>query len=203
MGPMQAIMAYVLSVCTMHLGEVSRYYEVGANGGPGVISDYDKGGNYGAYQFSARQGITQDYIKKSPFRSRFGTHRVGSKEFENIWKDIANKQAHLFLLDQSLYVFSSYLKPLEAKLVERGIGLSGRHSAVRQSFLSTAVQYGSAFYLIVRAYNNSIGTDESFINAIQDEKLKMKSGPGLKQRIEQEREKLINNLRSGRHEICG
>lgn len=124
-------------------GWLSRMFESGG-AGPGAISsgvgDYG-GKSYGSYQFSSRTGDVSRFLRSTGYDKYF-KGGVGSADFDSKWRQLASTDPN-FSNAQHSYVKSKYLTPFLTKIQkDTGINLTGRHPAILEEALSTAIQYG-------------------------------------------------------------
>ncbi len=157
------------------IGDTSRKFEVGPKGGPGTISsgkgDYG-GKSYGTYQFSSKMGVVDKFINQCGYEKEFEGIKVGTKEFDSKWKQLANDNK--FGEDQHKYILNRYYQPQINLLKKNGIDLSKRGPAVQDSVWSTSVQFGGGTALITKALsgkNVSKMSDADIVSAIQDYKI--------------------------------
>ena len=182
------------------LGEISRQFEVGPQGGVATISsgkDDPGGKSYGQYQLASKIGTLKKYINSSSeFGGEFKGMELGSKEFDKKWREIATdpERAEQFAADQENFIVESHYKPALNKLAKAGIDVESMSLPVQQLLFSTSVQYGSVVSIFKRAHKEGM-SERELINRVQDIKLtRFKSGSKLKKRIQQERKKLLEAL---------
>lgn len=155
------------------LGSVSAKEESNAN--PGSISSGtgDLGGrSYGAFQFSSKMGIAQDYVKNSKYKDRFEGLEIGSKEFNEAWQNLAKEDPEGFYADQQAYAEKNFYGKTKNGLTKKGIDLGNRGRAVQELLFSIGTSFGSnAPNLIGKALegkNVSGMSDAEIISSIQN-----------------------------------
>ena len=159
------------------LGATSKKFESG-NRGAGTISTGkgDHGGaSYGTYQLSSTQGSVQKFIKEAGYEELFEGQKVGSKEFNETWKNLA-KYDPTFAAEQRSFVKREYYDKAQEGLKEKGIDLSKRGRAVQDALWSTSVQFGSGgasnmFAKVLDGKNVEKMSDEEIVTALQDYKI--------------------------------
>ena len=157
------------------LGQTSRLFESG-KGGAGTVSTGkgDHGAvSYGTYQLSSKMGEVQKFLGQSGYGSQFAGLEVGSKAFNDKWKEVA-KNDPAFATAQHDYIKSTKFDPQMARLKKSGMDLSGRGAAVQDAIWSTSVQFGGNTGLIKKALAGkdvSKMSDAEIVSAIQDYKL--------------------------------
>lgn len=160
-----------------NLGDTSRRYEVGPNGGPGTISTGrgDRGGkSYGTYQFASNLGIPAIFLKTMGYDDEFAGIKPYSTEFDQKWRELAKDET--FEINQHLFIRNRYYLIQSTHLAVHGIHLESRGPAVRDMVWSTAVQFGPETSLIVRALKHAKinlveSNDEDIVRAVQDYKI--------------------------------
>ena len=147
------------------LGQTSERYESGGKG-PGTINDYtgkasgDYGGaSYGTYQLasylpsmmpdgksrpSSKNSPVMQFISSSKFKDQFSGLTPATPEFDNKWKDIANKNAEEFKKDQHEYIKKKYFDVALATLLRNGMDMTKFGPAVQDLIWSGAVQFGAS-----------------------------------------------------------
>jgi hypothetical protein len=156
------------------LGSIATKYETGGRGA-GVISTGhgDFGGkSYGKYQLASKQGQVDAFLKSSGYASQFSGMRVGSAEFDNKWKQLANLDPN-FGNAQQEYIKNTHYDPQMRKLQKAGIDLTGKGAAVQEAVFSTSVQHGPNASIIQKALagkNISGMSDADIVSTIQDYK---------------------------------
>ena len=135
----------------MVLGDLSKHYEVGANGYCGTISDGcgDAGGkSYGLYQFSSNAGSLGSFVSylsevASDYFSRLNEYELCSYDFDSIWEAISNEDEDRFSKLQYDYTKSVYYDEAVRALSENYFNIEN-HSLIMQDVIwSRAVQYDS------------------------------------------------------------
>ena len=159
------------------LGATSELYESG-NRGAGAISSGkgDHGGvSYGMYQLSSSQGSVQKFIKDAGYAELFEGKKVGSKEFNETWKNLA-KYDPTFAAEQRNFVKREYYDKAHEGLKAKGIDLSTRGRAVQDAVWSTAVQFGAGgasdmMQKALKGKNVAAMSDAEIVSALQDYKI--------------------------------
>lgn len=159
------------------LGATSELYESG-NRGAGAISSGkgDHGGvSYGMYQLSSSQGSVQKFIKDAGYAELFEGKKVGSKEFNETWKNLA-KYDPTFAAEQRNFVKREYYDKAQEGLKAKGIDLSTRGRAVQDAVWSTAVQFGAGgasdmMQKALKGKNVAAMSDAEIVSALQDYKI--------------------------------
>ncbi len=131
----------MISSDTMQLGELSKKYEVGPNGGPGSISHTpgDKGGpSYGTYQLASKAGSLNGFLRTSEYGSQFEGLTPGSSSFDAKWKSLAAQDPN-FGQAQHAYMEKSNFGPVRATADKLGVPNT---PAINQVLWSTGVQHG-------------------------------------------------------------
>lgn len=168
---------------TWELGQTSAQFESGGRGA-GTISTGrgDKGGkSYGEFQLSSKAGTLQKYLAESKYAKEFEGKAVGSKAFDDQWKQLAATDPD-FAKEQKNFIKRTHYDKAMAGLAESGIDLSKRGRAVQDAVWSTSVQFGAgstdskagAVPMIRAALGGrdaSQMSDLDIINAIQNYKI--------------------------------
>jgi hypothetical protein len=163
---------------TWKLGDTSKRYEVGPNGGPGTISSGygDHGGkSYGLYQFSSVMGTVGQFIEDFNLHHYFKDNVPGSSEFDALWIKMAHDDS-TFGEKQHEFVKRKYFIKQHNYLMENNINLTKKGPAVQDMVWSTSVQFGPRTSLIRRALvdfmpvNNT--SDEMIVTIVQDYKIR-------------------------------
>jgi hypothetical protein len=165
------------------LGQLSTKYET-AGRGPGTVSSGrgDAGGvSYGSYQMTSKPngGTVAAFIADSSatvWRSRFGTHAPGSREFTAVWQEVAHTTPLAFQAAQHDYIKSTHYDPLVASARRHGVEVIGRSAALKDVIWSTSVQNGPRTPVVrraieaVRASHGNLDDDAVLIHAIYAER---------------------------------
>lgn len=132
------------------LGDLSKRYE--SNGDAGCISTGygDAGGkSYGMYQLASNAGSVDSYVRWLRandwwFGDLLAEHEVGSEQFDNTWKDLANSaNREDFARSQHEYIRYAYYEPAIEALKRAMYDVEANHHEVMQDVVwSRAVQYG-------------------------------------------------------------
>ena len=132
----------------------------------------DHGGkSYGIPQLASGQGEVEKFLGQSGYAEQFKGLKVGSKEFDNLWKKTAASDPK-FSAAQIKYTNDTKTKPQMAELQRNGIDLSGKGDAVKAMVASTANQYGD-IPIIKNALNGKNAdtmSDSEILSAVQDYK---------------------------------
>jgi len=132
---------------TPRLGHASAKYESG-NRGVHTISTGrgDKGGvSYGSHQLSSRTGTMSEFLKSpegADYKSKFGSHRPGSKAFNNIYSKLAKEDPYGFDDAQHAFIRRTHYEPLRAKAEK--LGYNVEHPKVQEALYSMSVQHRRA-----------------------------------------------------------
>jgi hypothetical protein len=184
-------------------GKIAAQFEAGGKAGTISTGHGDFGGkSYGAFQLASKTGDVDKFLKESGYAEQFKGLQVGSKAFDEKWKEMAKSKD--FEKAQYAHAKKTHYDPQAQKLSKSGMDLSGRGEAVQEAIMSTANQYGANTDLIIKALkdkNVDKMTDKEIINAIQDYKAdtvktRFRSSSkavqeGVAKRIEQERAALL------------
>lgn len=134
----------------MRLGHIAAKYESG-NAGVGTISSGkgDPGGkSYGVFQMALKTGTLKKYIRQSDYHRLFDRQRLGSKEFDRQWKNLAAKYARDFEDDQYEFIHQHHYAPVRRYATELGVKNT---PAINEALFSMGVQHGKATTVIWRA----------------------------------------------------
>jgi hypothetical protein len=184
-------------------GKIAAQFEAGGKAGTISTGHGDFGGkSYGAFQLASKTGDVDKFLKESGYAEQFKGLQVGSKAFDEKWKEMAKSKD--FEKAQYAHAKKTHYDPQAQKLSKSGMDLSGRGEAVQEAIMSTANQYGANTDLIIKALkdkNVDKMSDKEIINAIQDYKAdtvktRFRSSSkavqeGVAKRIEQERAALL------------
>jgi hypothetical protein len=168
-----------------HLGQTSEGQET-HGAGVATISPGkgDHGGvSYGAYQFSSKGGLKtgglQQYLDHSPYKKDFHGLTPATKEFNEKWKELADKDPK-FGEDQYRFIKEKYYDVQSKVLKENGLDLSNRGPAVQDALWSTSVQFRGLTSSIFengleekfgKNYDLSKLADKDIVDAVQDYKI--------------------------------
>lgn len=142
------------------LGDLSASYE--SNGDPGCISsgEGDAGGkSYGMYQLSSTSGSVTNYVnwciqKDYWWGNALASSPVGSDEFDDKWKFLAESNYDDFLDSQYEFIKSKYYD-VACSLLKNAMFDPDKHSDVMQDVIwSRAVQYGPGY--IVEMFTDAV-----------------------------------------------
>jgi hypothetical protein len=128
----------------------------------------------GTYQLASNLGIPIIFLAAMGYEDDFEGIKPYSAEFDQKWKELAKDAA--FGTDQHLFIRNRYYIVQTEHLARQGIHLSHRGPAVQDMIWSTAVQFGPATSLIIRALKHAKidldeVNDEDIVRAIQDYKI--------------------------------
>jgi len=135
------------------LGSLSEKYE--SNGYVGSVSDGidDPGGkSYGIYQLASNTGSVEDFMNwaaesENPSYQQYGEelrkNDIASEEFDDKWKEIADKDENGFFAMQHDYIQYAYYEPAVAALKEAGFDADKHSDAMKDVIWSRSVQYGT------------------------------------------------------------
>jgi len=133
----------------------------------------DHGGkSYGKYQLASNTGTLASFVDKSQFKKELSKHKIGSKEFDAAWKQLASNQA--FQSEQEDFSHA-IVKPTLNVLAEYNINAETSPAITSLAF-STGNQYGNAggprvFKRVLSKMDDNF-TEEDFINALTEYKVK-------------------------------
>jgi hypothetical protein len=135
-----------------NIGKLSEKYESGGN--PGAIGYDSTGGySYGTYQLAHNNADA--FIKQSKYAKEFKGIPFNSKEFQNKWKEIADREPNEFKSAQKNYISKKFYTPQLEKLANSGIDVNKMSQVVADVVWSTAVQHGGNTNIVINAYNKS------------------------------------------------
>ena len=135
------------------LGYISALYESGNNDrSVGTIS-YNKsdpgGKSYGKYQIATRTGTLKRYIAWSTFNSEFQGVHPASKEFDAVWKRLAEESPEEFEADQFNFIKTTHYDPVYR--VARDFGFDVDNRAIQEALFSIGVQHGGYRHILKMA----------------------------------------------------
>lgn len=165
------------------LGKLSEKFETGGRGA-GTVSggQGDRGGvSYGSYQMTSKPdgGTVKRFVSQSdfPFRAKFAGLVPGTKQFSDLWKQLAKTDPDEFQNSQHDYIKRTHFDPLVSKVLkEDGVNILTRSNALQDVIWSTAVQHGGGAtvpHLALRNIKTRPGDpsfDSDFIKAIYAER---------------------------------
>lgn len=147
------------------LGQTSEKYESGGRGA-GTINNYNSpnfgdygGASYGMYQFASylptkmsngksrpnpKNSPVVQYIRNSRFKEYFNGLEPATADFDNKWRENANKYPKEFADDQHDFIKRKYFDVYVSNLQRAGIDLTQYGPAVQDLIWSTSVQLGPA-----------------------------------------------------------
>ncbi len=131
-----------------NLGSLSEKYESGGN--PGAIGYDSTGGySYGTYQLA--HSNAQKFVEQSPFKTAFAGLKFNTKEWQNKWKEVAQKAPQQFAQAQKEYIAKTHFEPQVEKLKKSGINVASLPQVVQDAIWSTAVQHGANTDVVTKA----------------------------------------------------
>lgn len=149
------------------LGFIAQKYESG-DAGPGTIADTpgDGGGKaYGTFQMDIAFGHVAKYVAQSEYASEFAAFRLGSPQFDAVWRNIAEREPKEFERSQRQYIVKMFFDPA-IKFAEMQ-GYSVVYRAIKEVVFSIAVQHGGYRTILRRAKKLRVrGDTESEVRAI-------------------------------------
>ena len=134
------------------LASLARKYE--SNGNPATVStgSGDLGGiSYGLYQLASNTGtvkeflyFVQDYPKDAlaNYGRVLAQFKIGSPEFNKLWKDIGNIDPKGFTELQDAYIKSKFYDVAVKKLKNNYFDITKHSNAMKIVLFSRSVQYG-------------------------------------------------------------
>jgi len=132
-----------------NLGSLSEKYESGGN--PGAIGYDSTGGySYGTYQLA--HSNAQKFVEQSPFKTAFAGLKFNSKEWQNKWKEVAQKAPQQFAQAQKEYIAKTHFEPQVEKLKKLGINVAALPQVIQDAIWSTAVQHGANTDVVTKAF---------------------------------------------------
>lgn len=143
------------------LGDLSREYEVGPYGDCGTISTGkgDTGGkSYGLYQFASKMGTVDTFCKwlasnDKELALRLVIYPMGSEEFDNAWKAIAEEFPERFSLLQHDFTKYKYYDVAVDLLNDSYFQIEKHSETMKDVIWSRAVQNGTSS--IVKLFENT------------------------------------------------
>lgn len=127
----------------MNIGDLAEKYEVG-NRGPGYISNGDKwdpgGDSYGSYQLATKTGTLTGYLKTNLlYVSNLNRYVAKSKEFDTLWRNIAQNDPEGFKQSQFDYVKTISYEPCRKYATKMGMADT---FAINSALFSISNQHG-------------------------------------------------------------
>lgn len=181
----------VLSSEMLKLGDLSKRYEVGVNGGPGTINLKEQ--SYGSYQMYAKAGVVQRFIKEYGYSETFAGLKPGSSEFNAQWKATAASDSKFDSYQHSFIKKSHYTPVRDAA---DGYNIPN-NPAVNQALWSIGVQHGGYKKILKGANVASGDSPATAINKLYDSRTRYVRGigmPSLKNRYDTERADALKML---------
>ncbi len=119
-----------------------KKYETGGKGYDAIShTKGDIGGaSYGTYQFAAKTGGLDDFIKHSKEAEPLKKLKKGTRAFDNKWKELSQNED--FKKAQDKYAIKAYASPLIRKAKAFGVDVEKMPKPVLSVILSTGVQHG-------------------------------------------------------------
>lgn len=150
------------SALNSSIGSLSAKYESGGN--PGAIGYDSTGGySYGTYQLAHNNA--QKFVAESPYAQQFAGIPFNSAQFQQKWKEIAQKDPQGFASAQHDYIAKTHLEPIVTRLKAQGMDVSRMSPVVQDVMWSTAVQHGPGNKIIERALA-SAKDEQDFIKKV-------------------------------------
>lgn len=155
------------------LGSLSAKYESGGN--PGAIG-YDKTGglSYGTYQLAHNNA--QRFVQESPYAKAFAGIPFNSQQFQQKWKEIAQKDPQGFAKAQHDYIAKTHYEPVINRLAKIGVDPNSLSQTAKDVIWSTAVQHGPNNKIIEQALSGA-KSEEDFIKKVYQ--LRWSNGSGF------------------------
>lgn len=185
------------------LGDISAKYE--SNGNAGTISNGagDPGGkSYGTFQLASKTGTLQSFLQNSGYDKQFAGMGVGSKMFDDKWKELASNDQN-FGKAQQEFIAKTHFDPVAQHAQALGIQMT---PAIEEALFSMGVQHAGASK-IVDAAVKSLGGDASqasqqqIIQALYDSRRKYVGGlSSLSSALKQS---LMNRYAKEEHDVLG
>lgn len=150
-------------------GSLSEKYESGGN--PGSIGYDSTGGlSYGTYQLA--HSNAQRFVAQSPFAADFNGLAFNSQQWQNKWKEVANRDPQGFGAAQKDYIAQTHYAPQITRLAKAGIDVARLSPVLQDVIWSTAVQHGANTDIVEKAIRQAgVGAkDADIINAIYNER---------------------------------
>jgi uncharacterized Zn-binding protein involved in type VI secretion len=182
--PEQPLVHAKLENKSTQLGELSAWHETGGRG-PGTVSPGDAAGgiSYGLYQLSTTMGRPPEFLASEgkPWANQFKGLEPGTKDFSDVWRQVAAKDPEAFGAAQHAYIERTHYQAVTASVMQDiGLDIGGASNALQQAVWSTAVQHGPSNRVVHRALEKLSKTDpllqkasdKDIINAIYDERSK-------------------------------
>lgn len=149
------------------IGSLSEKFESGGN--PGAIG-YDRTGglSYGTYQLAHNNA--KSFVEQSPYANEFRNIQFNSKQWQNKWKEIAQRDPQGFEQAQKSYIEQTHFDPQIKKLQQSGINLDRFSNVLKDVIWSTAVQHGANNNIVLNAIK-AVGKnapEESIIKKIYE-----------------------------------
>ena len=147
---------------------LTKKYEAGGDPGKIAMMKGDLGGaSYGLYQYSAKMGSLQEFLKATPYGQQFKGLKPGSSAFNNKWRRIAKNDPG-FGKAQSEYFKKNFYGPVRARADKLGLP---NNRAVNNALWSTAAQHGpgGARKIVSRIARPGMSTSQT-LRAIYDKR---------------------------------
>lgn len=155
------------------LGSLSAKYESGGN--PGAIGYDSTGGySYGTYQLAHNNA--QRFVSQSPYASQFAGIPFNSAQFQQKWKEIAQKDPQGFAKAQHDYIAKTHYEPVINRITSMGVNPNSLSQTAKDVIWSTAVQHGPSNKIIEQALSTAIN-EADFIKKVYQ--LRWNNGSGF------------------------
>lgn len=136
------------SALNSSIGSLSAKYESGGN--PGAIGYDSTGGySYGTYQLAHNNA--QKFVAESPYAQQFAGIPFNSAQFQQKWKEIAQKDPNGFANAQHEYISKTHYQPVINRLTTMGVNPNSLSQTAKDVIWSTAVQHGPGSKIIEQA----------------------------------------------------
>lgn len=90
-------------------------------------------------------------MAESPYAKQFAGIPFNSAQFQQKWKEIAQKDPQGFADAQHKYIEKTHLSPIISRLSQKGIDVNSLSPIVKDVMWSTAVQHGPGTKIIEQA----------------------------------------------------
>lgn len=161
------------SALNSSIGSLSAKYESGGN--PGAIGYDSTGGySYGTYQLAHNNA--QKFVAESPYAQQFAGIPFNSAQFQQKWKEVAQKDPQGFASAQHDYIAKTHLEPIVNRIKAQGMDVSKMSPVVQDVIWSTAVQHGPGNKIIEQALATA-KDEQDFIKKVYE--LRWSNGAGF------------------------
>lgn len=161
------------SALNSSIGGLSAKYESGGN--PGAIGHDSTGGySYGTYQLAHNNA--QRFVAESPYAGQFAGIPFNSAQFQQKWREIAQKDPQGFASAQHAYIAKTHLDPVVSRIKNMGVDFNSLSPVAKDVIWSTAVQHGPGNKIIEQALATA-SDERDFINKVYQ--LRWSNGSGF------------------------